>query len=284
MKILLTNDDGIHAPGIEALHTALTDPHNRFGGPIAGAEVVWAVAPLTVQSATGHGVTFKTPLMVSDETVGPTMSGVAVDGRPADCVKLALTALWPERFGPGTRPDLVISGMNAGANIGINVIYSGTVAAAIEAAFLGVPSIAVSLHLGKGHTRFDIGAAHARRVIEQIIKGGIGTGGWLRPHDCISVNIPICEEGTDLSPPTPERPEIRVCPHNTHGLVDSYEKRLSPSGEAYYWSSGSGLGFRTADPGTDVELIKQRHITVTPLRYDLTQHDDLGTWRNRLQA
>ena len=281
MKILLTNDDGIHAPGIEAMYRALTDPDHRFGGPLA--EVVWPVAPLTVQSASGHGVTFKTPLMVSDETVSPTMSGVAVDGRPADCVKLALTALWPDRFGKDTRPDLVVSGMNAGANIGINIIYSGTVAAAIEAAFLGVPSIAVSLHLGKGLTRFDIGAAHARRVIERIIQGGIGKDGWLKPHDCLSINVPICEEGTSLSPPTPEHPEVRVCPHNTHGLVDSYERRLSPGGEAYYWSSGSGLGFREADPGTDVELVRQRHITVTPLRYDLTMHKDLTPWRQRLE-
>ncbi len=282
MRILLTNDDGIHAPGIEALYNALADPHHTFGGPIAGASVVWPVAPLTVQSATSHGVTFKSPLMVSHETVSPTMSGVAVDGRPADCVKLAVTALWPERFGAGQRPDLVISGMNAGANVGVNVIYSGTVAAAIEAAFLGVPAIAVSLHLGKGRTRFDIGAAHARRVIERILRGGVGPAGALKPHDCLSINIPICEEGTTLSPPTPDRPEVRVCPHNVHGLVDSYEKRLSPSGEAYYWSTGSGLGFKNADPGTDVELIRQRHITITPLRYDLTMHQDLTAWREWL--
>ena len=115
MRILLTNDDGISAPGIVALHDAISD---------LGEVVV--VAPKTVQSATSHGITYHQPLMVSDVRVTRTMRGSAVDGRPADCVKLALTNLWPERFGEGQRPDLVISGMNAGANCGINVIYSGT--------------------------------------------------------------------------------------------------------------------------------------------------------------
>ncbi|CAG0961772.1 partial 5'-nucleotidase SurE, partial [Anaerolineae bacterium] len=139
MRILLTNDDGIRAPGIAAMYSALIDP--VFGPPLGE---VFCVAPLEVQSATSHGVTFNSPLMTRTESIDigtPVVKGIAVDGRPADCVKLALSCLWPERFGEGSRPDLVISGMNAGANCGINVIYSGTVAAAIEAAFLGVPSI-----------------------------------------------------------------------------------------------------------------------------------------------
>ncbi len=280
MRILLTNDDGIHAPGIEALYYALADPHGEFGGSIG--EVIWPIAPLTVQSATSHGVTFHTPLMVSEQMVSPLMSGLAVDGRPADCVKLAICSLWPERFGKGQRPDVVISGMNAGANVGINVIYSGTVAAALEAAFLGVPSVAVSLHLGKGKARFDIGARHARRVLEKILRPGHGFGGGgefpLNPHDCVNVNIPVCEE-EPASPPTPERPDIVVCAMNTHALNDAYERRVSPSGDVYYWAAGSGHDFRGADVGTDVEQILQRHITVTPLKYDLTQPDRIGAWR-----
>ncbi len=285
MRILLTNDDGIHAPGIEALYRALVDLDGRFGGPVCGAEVVWPVAPLEVQSATSHGVTFRTPLMVTQETVSPEMTGLAVDGRPADCVKLAICSLWPERFGAGSRPDLVISGMNAGANVGINVIYSGTVAAAIEAAFLGVPSIAVSLHLGRGTTRFDLGAAHARRAIERVVRGGM-TGDAeapLGPHDCLSINIPCCQQ-EPLDPPTPEEPELVFCPMNTHGLNDSYERRVSPGGDLYYWASGHGLDFRSADPGTDVDLLLRRKITVTPLRYDLTAHHRLAPWRRALDG
>lgn len=259
------------------MYEALVDVRGEFGGPLA--EEVWVVAPLTVQSATSHGVTFHTPLMVSEERVSEVMRGTAVDGRPADCVKLAICSLWPERFGEGSAPDLVVSGINAGANIGINVIYSGTVAAALEAAFLGVPSVAVSLHMGAGSARFDVAARHARRVLEMIVGGGIGAGKWLEPHGCLNVNIPLCQENG----PTPDEPEIVVGRMNTHGLVDSYEKRVSPSGDVYYWASGSGLDFRGADPGTDVEGILRRAITVTPLLYDLTHHTEVAMWRRRLE-
>lgn len=269
MRVLLTNDDGIRAPGIRAMFDALTTAEGGFEGPFA--DEIWPVAPLTVQSATSHGVTFHTPLMVSDERLSASMAGVAVDGRPADCVKLAITSLWPERFGAGSLPDLVISGMNAGANVGINVIYSGTVAAAIEAAFLGVPSIAVSLHLGSGRANFAMAARWARRAIERIILGGLP-----EPHACINVNIPLCE--VEDGP----MPRIVVCPMNAHGLVDSYERRFAPSGEPYYWATGSGFEFRTAEPGTDVEALVDRAITVTPLRYDLTDHKALARWTDRL--
>ena len=259
MRILLTNDDGIRAPGIIALYNALTDADGVFGRPLG--EVVFPIAPLTVQSATSHGVTFHTPLMVRDERVTERMEGIAVDGRPADCVKLAISNLWPEKFGAGKRPDLVISGMNAGANCGINVIYSGTVAAALEAAFLGIPSIAVSLHMGGGRARADfaLAARHARRAIEAIIAGGLP-----ERHACLSVNIPVTEMGAPESQ-TREYP-IRVCPMNTHGLVDKYERRVAPGGEVYYWAAGHGLDFRNTDEGSDVQGLFKRYITVTPLR------------------
>src|SRR5438270_13119490 len=130
MLILLTNDDGIQAPGIVAMYRELT----RLGE-------VHVIAPETVQSATGHGITVATPMLTNRITVENTFTGIAVDGRPADCVKLAVAKLLPRQ------PDLVVSGINSGANTGINVIYSGTIAAAIEAAFLGLPAIATSLYL-----------------------------------------------------------------------------------------------------------------------------------------
>lgn len=279
MRILLTNDDGLRAPGIAAMYEALVDYHGDFGAPLGGAgtEVV-PIAPLTVQSATSHGVTFHEPLMVRKEFMsgsGPDdrMLGIAVDGRPADCVKLAITSLWPERFGTGSRPDLVVSGMNAGANAGINVIYSGTVAAALEAAFLGIPAIAVSLHLGTSTPRFDIAARHARRAIEAVLEG---LGGLPAPHSCISVNVPI----TDQEGPTPP---MRVCPMNTHGLVDSYERRVSPAGDVYYWASGHGLDFRSTDGGSDVQELMAGRITITPLSYDLTNHRELESLRAGLR-
>jgi 5'-nucleotidase len=275
MKILLTNDDGIRAPGIVALHDALTSSDAPFGKPLGS--VVYPIAPLTVQSATGHGLTVHTPLMVSEERVSERMQGVAVDGRPADCVKLAVANLWPDRFGPGSGPDLVISGMNAGANVGINVIYSGTVAAALEAAFLGIPAIAVSLHMGSAKPDFALAARHARRAIEHVIERGLPDR-----HACLSINIPVTELGAPASR-TGSYP-IRVCPMNTHGLNDKYEKRVSPGGEVYYWSAGNGLDFRTTNDGSDVQEIWNRSITVTPLRYDLTKKSVLEGWRERLKG
>ncbi|MCB9840726.1 MAG: 5'/3'-nucleotidase SurE [Phycisphaeraceae bacterium] len=278
MRILLTNDDGIRAPGIVALYDALADARGRHRGPLLGAKTeILAIAPKTVQSATSHGVTFHTPLMTEDVEVRPDANppvwGKAVDGRPADCVKVAIAALWPERFGAGSRPDLCISGMNMGANCGINVIYSGTVAAAIEAAFLGIPSIAVSLHIGSGKPDYERGARYARHALDAILKDGLP-----RPGECLNVNVPVCNTGEpDKGPPA-----IRVAPMNTHGLVDKYERRVSPGGDVYYWAAGDGLDFHATEKGSDVDLLFERCTTVTPLRFDLTRHEDLTRWRERL--
>ncbi len=275
MRILLTNDDGIRAPGIVALHDALAGLDPAFPSPLGST--VLTIAPLTVQSATSHGVTFHTPLMVRDERIHDRMDGIAGDGRPADCVKLAVSNLWPERFGRASLPDLVISGMNAGANVGINVIYSGTVAAALEAAFLGIPSIAVSLLLGRGKPDFPRAARHARRAIEAIIAKGLPDR-----HACLSVNIPATE--LDMNPRETSEYPIRVARMNTHGHNDKYERRTAPGGEVYYWAAGSGLDFRNTDEGSDVQEIFKRAITVTPLRYDLTKKSVLAAWSDRLSG
>src|SRR5215472_8513294 len=160
MLILLTNDDGIRAAGLIAMYRELT----QLGE-------VHVVGPETVQSATGHGITLSAPLLTSRVTVEQTFTGTAVEGRPADCVKLAVARLLPRR------PDLVVSGINSGANVGINVIYSGTVAAAIEAAFLGLPSIAVSLYL-RSEIPIDYArtAKYSMTVIRQILDAGLKGG------------------------------------------------------------------------------------------------------------
>src|SRR5437660_8221439 len=154
MRILLTNDDGIYAPGLKALRKEL----QKLGE-------VWVVAPATEQSAAGHSITLLTPLLVQeilDDDKQP--FGWAVEGRPADCVKLALLELLPNP------PDLIVSGLKAGSNAGINVLYSGTVAAAIEGAFFRVLSVACSLEYSKPTPPdFARGAAYARRVVEQIL-------------------------------------------------------------------------------------------------------------------
>ena len=261
MRILLTNDDGIRAPGIIALHKALE-----------GLGEIVVFAPETVQSAMSHGITYTKPLMIQKVEVTKSMTGVAVDGRPADCVKLAMRSLWEERFGEGTQPDLTISGMNSGANVGINIIYSGTVAAAIESAFLGVPAIAVSLYLyNRDLICYDRAAEIARTVIDRVLENK------LESNEVINVNIPICET-SDMP-----MPQIKVVDMNAAGDLGHYDKRKSPDGRTYYWAAGNGMSFAHTAQGSDVEALKQGHVTVTPLNYVLTDTDRMGLWQERLQ-
>lgn len=264
MKILLTNDDGIDAPGIEAMYDALQ-----------GLGEITVAAPATVQSATSHGITYHEPLMCDEVVVNDRMTGFAVEGRPADCVKVALRAIWQEKYGPGTQPDLTISGMNSGANVGINIIYSGTVAAAVESAFLGVPAIAVSLHVGDRSTvRYGRAAELGRHAIDRILASARGA---LEPHSVINVNIPRTERDDAPIPP------MRVVEMNTAPGVDGFEKRESPFGRTYYWSSGDGMAFTHTAPRSDVEALLERAITLTPLTFDLTDHARVRTWAERIQ-
>jgi 5'-nucleotidase len=251
MLILLTNDDGIRAPGLAAAYRELT----KLGD-------VQVVAPETVQSATGHGITLHTPLLTSRVEVEGTFVGTAVDGRPADCVKLAVAKILPRQ------PDLVVSGINSGANVGINVIYSGTVAAAIEAAFLGLPSIALSLYL-RSEIPIDYArtAELGRQVVEQILKAG------LPPGRCVSVNLPPLRKG--------ESPAgVRVVRQCTRAWTDTYEQRIDPRGEPYFWNrSVFTLGNTEAD--TDVAALRDGFITITPLHFDLTHYAMLREWEGR---
>ncbi|MGB7158631.1 MAG: 5'/3'-nucleotidase SurE [Tepidisphaeraceae bacterium] len=251
MLILLTNDDGITAPGIIALYRELT----RLGE-------VHVVAPETVQSATGHGITLTTPLLTQRVTIDGAYTGTAVDGRPADCVKLAVAQILPRT------PDLVVSGMNSGANTGINVIYSGTVAAAIEAAFLGLPSIAVSLYLRSDvSTDYPRSAKFGGDIVEQIWKVGI------KPGQVVSVNIPSLHKHEN---PT----GVRVVRQCTRAWADTYEKRTDPRGREYYWNS-SVFTLGDTEDDTDVAALRNNYITVTPLQFDLTHHLMMREWKDR---
>lgn len=263
MNILLTNDDGIEAPGIEAMYNALDGLGN-----------VTVIAPASVQSAASHGITFHEPLMCDEVVINDRMRGFAVEGRPADCVKVALRAIWKDTFGADAQPDLTISGLNSGANVGINVIYSGTVAAAVESAFLGVPAIATSLHLADlAHVRYRRAAELARHAIDRILES---VDGRLEPHSVINVNIPRTESDDAPIPP------IRVVEMNTAPGTDAYERRVSPYGRTYYWASGKGMDFAHTAPESDVEALLEGAITVTPLTFDMTDHARLCTWEERL--
>ncbi|HSU69419.1 MAG TPA: 5'/3'-nucleotidase SurE [Tepidisphaeraceae bacterium] len=251
MLILLTNDDGIRAPGLVAMYRELV----RMGE-------VHVVAPETVQSATGHGITLSAPLLTNQVTVEDTFTGTSVDGRPADCVKLAVAKILPRQ------PDLVISGINSGANVGINVIYSGTVAAAIEAAFLGLPSIAVSLYL-RNEIPIDYArtAGLAMKVIRQILEGGLKGG------QVVSVNIPPLRAG---EPPT----GVKVVRQCTAAWNDTYDERIDPRGRPYYWNN-TIFRLGATEEDTDVAALREGYITVTPLQFDLTHYPMLREWSDR---
>jgi 5'-nucleotidase len=254
MLILLTNDDGIYAPGIAAAFHELT----KLGE-------VHVVAPETVQSATGHGITVSTPLLTQRIVVGEggaAFEGIAVDGRPADCVKLASAKLLPRQ------PDLVVSGINAGANVGINVLYSGTVAAAIEAAFLGLPAVALSLYL-RSHIPADYArtAQLSRRVIEQILEAG------LRGGQVVSVNLPPLL-------PDQQPTGVRIVRQCARPWPDTYEERKDPRGRPYFWNT-SVFTLGDTEDDTDVAALRDGYITVTPLHFDLTHYPMLKGWRDR---
>ena len=244
-RVLLTNDDGIRAPGIAAMWRALKE----------WADVV-VVAPETHQSATGHGVTLREPLMTAEVDGEGDMRGIAVEGRPADCVKLALSKLYAEA-------DLVVSGINMGANSGINVFYSGTVAAAVEGAFLGRKAIAVSQYLKRGvETDYDWSATLAMRVIKPLVDGGgVGAG------EVVSINLPAVAAGEEPA-------GVVTVPQCVRPMDDEFERRESPRGQAYYWNTGV-FTLNGSESGTDVWALRDRNVTVTPLHFDLTAHERL---------
>lgn len=254
MRILLTNDDGIYAPGLRALRHELLDLGQ-----------VTVVAPATEQSAAGHSVTLLTPLLINEvfeddlETGTKTRLGWAVEGRPADCVKLALLELLPEP------PDLIVSGMNAGSNAGINVLYSGTVAAAIEGAFYKHTAIACSLEYDQKIHDFPAAARHARRVIDQILAKEPP------PGSLFNVNVPVLERGPIRG--------VKVMPQNVSPYEEKYDRRVNPRGRTYFWT-GPDFNCPEPHPDTDVTALSEQYITVTPLKFDLTDHARLAAMQS----
>ena len=248
MRILLTNDDGVYAPGLRALRQELL--------PLG--EVI-VVAPATEQSATGHSVTLLTPLLVNqifeDVNGERQFLGWAVEGRPADCVKLALLELLPDP------PDVIVSGMNAGSNAGINVLYSGTVAAAIEGAFYRHTAIACSLEFDKRINDFARGAKLCGQVVRQILATNPPAG------SLYNVNIPVLERGPIKG--------VRVVPQNVTPYREQFDRRVNPRGRTYFWTSAE-FHCPEPHPDTDVTALAEHYITVTPLKFDLTDYGRLS--------
>lgn len=249
MIILLANDDGIYAPGLAALEREL----RQLGE-------VYVVAPATEQSGVGHAITYLTPLIVKEVYVGAQHWGWAVEGSPADCVKLGINQFCPQK------PDLIVSGINYGLNAGINVLYSGTVAAAIEGAFYGITSVAVSLQFSE-QAPFDKAAQLARQVIQSILKNK-GPDPQL-----FNINIPTSAIGEAT-------PLVRVVPMDTTRYAERFEKRLDPWGRDYYWATGLPTPPQ-GDIETDLSVLAKRCISVTPLDFNMTRRaalEEMAGW------
>jgi len=249
VDLLITNDDGIDAPGIRALEAA-----------IAPLGTTWTVAPQLEQSSKGHGFSLHHPVRV--EPRGERRWSVT--GTPADCAYVAMHGVLPRK------PVLAVSGINHGSNLGTDVFYSGTVAAAMEAVFQGVPAIAVSLHRSgtQPYTHFDTAGRVAARVARQVLQHG------LPPRIVLNINVP------DVS--WAELRGIRAAAQGLRHYDPSVDERRDPRGKAYYWLGGAHAGFEPIQ-GTDGPVIEQGYATVTPLHIDLTRHDlldDLAGWVN----
>lgn len=246
MKILLTNDDGIQAVGLRSLYRSL----------IARGHDVRVVAPVSEQSAVGHAVTLAMPLKVKHFKT-PDFEGIGVNGTPVDCVKLGLTQLLD---GP---PDLVVSGINAGCNVGVDIIYSGTVSAATEGALMGFPALAVSFD---DWTPRDVyaQAEWTTDFVDRMDWEGV------RPQGVLNLNFPNL--------PLDEAGPLMVCRQTTAAYEDTYEARTDPRGHDYYWLTGR-IPEDKVSPDTDRALLWQGHITLTPLRFNFTDSEAMDTLR-----
>jgi 5'-nucleotidase len=237
MRILLTNDDGILAEGLIALYEELR-----------GDFELSVVAPETQMSAVGHAITLSNPLRVRQFNRNGVFFGYGVSGTPADCVKIAVHEILPQR------PDMILSGINLGSNVGINILYSGTASAATEGAFLGFPSVAISLNTKK-NPDFSFAARFSRKVIGFVMENGLSV------RTALNVNVPSIPED-----------RIKGISFTTQDLVrqrDVYEKRRDPRGNVYYWLAKE-TPVEQSTTNTDLKALMEDRITITPISFDLT--------------
>ncbi len=242
MRILVTNDDSIFSPGIKALGLAM-----------AGLGEVYVVAPDVDQSAVGHGITVRRPLRFKHTASAGfgEIPAYRVDGTPADCVVLGVHLLG--------RPDLVVSGINLGVNLGLDLTHSGTVAAALEAASMGIPAIAFSLDASE-ELDFSWARAWAVRIARTVLERG------LPPGVLLNVNFPA------------GRPRgLLLTRLSTHRFQDQVVERLDPEGRPYYWLTGTPVG--EEEEGTDLWAVRRGYVSLTPVGLDLTHLEALGQLR-----
>ena len=248
MNVLLTNDDGIYARGLSALYSRFAINHR-----------VVVVAPDRERSAIGHAITLNQPLRATKISSNGAFSGYAVNGTPADCIKLAMLELLP------TRPDVVVAGINPGANVGANLNYSGTVAAAKEAALCGTIGIAVSIK-GSRIKCYDDAARFVARLGETVFKKGLPFGTFL------NVNMPNL--------PLKAIAGVQISRQGVEILNEYVDKRMDPRNRSYYWQGRDMQSFGE-DCRIDGAALNQNFISITPVKCDMTDYrtlEDLAEW------
>lgn len=248
--ILVTNDDGITSPGIAALVEVMKD---------LGEVVV--VAPDKPQSGAGHAITLNSTLRIHKTKIHSVPQQYSASGTPVDCVKMALGNILPRK------PDLCVSGINHGSNISINVIYSGTMSAAIEGALEGIPSIGFSLLDDSINADFSAAKKICKNISQKILQHKLPKG------VCLNVNIPPLH----LS----EIKGIKICRQAKANWVEKFDERKDPSGNPYYWLTGEFKNFEEGKTDTDVWAVRNNFISVVPVQFDLTSYqtmDVLKKW------
>jgi len=248
--ILVTNDDGITAPGIRALIEVM----NTIGDVVV-------VAPDSPQSGMGHAITLDSTLYLEQVTIDTgNQKEYSCSGTPADCVKLGISEILDRR------PDLCVSGINHGYNSSINVIYSGTMSAAIEAGLVGIPSIGFSLLDFNWNANFEAVKAYVKNIALNVLENGLQEGVVL------NVNFPKLEKEAIKG--------VRICRQAKANWVEKFDKRVSPQGKEYYWLTGK---FVNLDEGEDTDewALENGYVSVVPVQFDLTAHHSiakLNTW------
>jgi len=246
-EILLTNDDGIYSQGLYALYREM----KKLGK-------VTIVAPDTEKSAVGHAITLSSPLRFWEIKRNGRVFGYAVNGTPADCVKIAVKVIMKRK------PDIVISGINRGPNTAMNVIYSGTVSAATEASILGIYSFAVSL-TSREYDDFSASACFSKKLAKKIFRYGLPEGTFL------NVNIPPGKK-EDIK-------GVKITSQGKGRFIEEFEKRVDPSKRSYYWLKGDRLEI-DEDENVDEVAIKNGKISITPIHYDMTNYSVIELFKN----
>jgi 5'-nucleotidase len=247
--ILVTNDDGISAPGIRTLISAM----NEIGDVVV-------VAPDSPQSAMGHAITINSTLHCNSIKIddGPQIE-YSCSGTPADCVKLGINEILDRK------PDICVSGINHGSNSSINVIYSGTMSAAVEASVEGVPAIGFSLLDYNWNADFGQIRDHVIKITKKALKEGIPSG------NALNVNFPKLKKE--------EIKGIKVCRQANAYWIEKFDKRTNPQGREYYWLTGE---FINKDKGSDSDewALENGYISIVPIKFDMTDHDNISKLRN----